>query len=669
MMKKNRFVKSIMVGTFCTCLAIGMTCAMTTAQAATTEVQSTEHKTIDRLYGIGSVSKVFTAAAVMKLVDEGKIDLDSPITKYISGFSMKDPRYAYITPRMLLNHSAGLMGMTDTNTMLYGDNDTYNHDNFLTMLRIQHLKHNPGELSVYSNDSFTLAEILVEKVSGMSFTEFLEKNFFGPMDLENIKTPQSDFDRQLLAPVYFNGKEMKAENTNLIGSGGLYSSMEDLCRFGEVFMSSADGDILSKTATNEMAKLQHKKSMVGAEADTTLRYGLGWDSVENYPFNTLGIKALSKGGSTVGYHTNLTVVPEYNLSVAVSSSGSAGEEEIIAQEIILAVLQEEGLIDPVSLELPEYDTTKTEIPQNIKEYAGMYDMGKMGGPISVAFTKDTMVLTTIGKENQKQQEYIHNKNDQFVSSSGDYILMGFNSNVGGTRGSSALSFTTDEKGQKFILGATHVNKSGLGQTAITIPVAQKIEIKALPNDVIAAWKEREGKKYFLVSETYSSSKYLNFAVMKTILDNRLPNYVMMDAYQNHGAFEFSSVIADRDTALAFQQTPTMVGRDSLDTKFYKQGGIEVLDNGSYRYIEESAMKNTADIQGAVRTQSDGVWYGTNGETWRVQVPENSGYFVYDEKYNCIATSLEASKSDTISLPQNGYIVFVGKNAEFLIEKK
>lgn len=83
------------------------------------------------MYGIGSVSKVFGAAAVMKLVDEGKIDLDTPVVQYITDFKMKDERYKRITPRMLLNHSSGLRGTGSTGDSLFEDNDTYAHDTLL----------------------------------------------------------------------------------------------------------------------------------------------------------------------------------------------------------------------------------------------------------------------------------------------------------------------------------------------------------------------------------------------------------------------------------------------------------------------------------------------------------------------------------------------------------
>ncbi len=99
--------------------------------------------TANTMYGIGSTSKMMLTAAVMKLVDEGKVDLDLPVVNYISDFTMKDDRYKQITPRMLLNHSSGLLGTSSLNTFLYDDNDTYAHDSLLEHLATQNLKTDP----------------------------------------------------------------------------------------------------------------------------------------------------------------------------------------------------------------------------------------------------------------------------------------------------------------------------------------------------------------------------------------------------------------------------------------------------------------------------------------------------------------------------------------------
>ncbi|MED3353225.1 serine hydrolase, partial [Bacillus thuringiensis] len=118
-------------------------------QTGKNDMEGKQRLTKDTLYGIGSVSKMYATAAVMKLVDEGKVDLDAPVVHYVPDFKMKDERYKRITPRMLLNHSSGLQGSTLSNAFLFNDNDTYAHDVLLRQLSNQSLKADPGALSVY----------------------------------------------------------------------------------------------------------------------------------------------------------------------------------------------------------------------------------------------------------------------------------------------------------------------------------------------------------------------------------------------------------------------------------------------------------------------------------------------------------------------------------------
>ena len=158
--------------------------------------------TDDDLYGIGSISKTYTAAAMMKLVEQGKVDLDEPVTAYLPDFTMADPRYTQITVRMLLNHSSGLMGSTYGNGFLFDDADTQAHDTLLADLATQTLKADPGAFSVYCNDGFTLAEIVIERVSGMSFTDFIHQEITGPLGMAHTKTMQDDFDRSSIVRTY-----------------------------------------------------------------------------------------------------------------------------------------------------------------------------------------------------------------------------------------------------------------------------------------------------------------------------------------------------------------------------------------------------------------------------------------------------------------------------------
>ncbi|MEA4884384.1 MAG: serine hydrolase domain-containing protein [Clostridia bacterium] len=150
--------------------------------------------TADTMYGIGSSSKVFTAAAIMILEDRCQVELDAPVTTYIPEFTMADPRYRQITVRMPLNHSSGLMG--------------------------------------------SLAKLVVERVSGESYTDFIRRNIAAPLGMTNTATPQDNFDRNRLARTYVDrvGGHAAVDTLGAIGTGGVYSTAEDLCKFARVFM-------------------------------------------------------------------------------------------------------------------------------------------------------------------------------------------------------------------------------------------------------------------------------------------------------------------------------------------------------------------------------------------------------------------------------------------------
>ena len=663
---------------------------------------------IGKLYGIGSVSKVFTAAAVMKLVDDGLLDLDEPLVTYMPDFTMADERYTLITARMLLNHSSGLMGMTAINVFLVGDNDAYLHDHFLAFLKNQTLKHNPGDRSIYSNDGFTLAEILVERVSGMSFTDFIFQYFKEPLGLENIETPQSDFDRDKLAYTYLGNNELKPQRIGMIGSGGVYATMEDLCRFATIFMDDSDGAILSRTAVDEMSKIQHKMEIVAPDKDTVFRYGLGWDCVEQYPFNLYGVRALSKGGATQGYYTNLTVLPEYNLAASVASSGDGGMESLIAQEIILSVLQEEGLIPKeASVTLPEQNLNRASIPEEVKSRAGVYAAGTWG-QFSIEFIDDSLIMTPISERNERSMAFIYNTDGEFVSVNGDFI--GFYSQVPGAVGVTALTFADN-----YLVIQSYESMPGLSCTAVAMPYAEKIMENPVSGAVWDAWTNRNDKEYLLASEKDTSALYITMPILKTIADERAYGYVTQGVYASSGA-PFPAVrIADEFTALGYQNTPTMTGRDVVDLNVEVTNGVEYLHMNNSRYVEASSAAPLSSLGETVIMGDDPVWAdiddylsgkkvtisitsapsvhstpiapsaapstpltfeapvttimsSTSEEPVTDVETETGSWFIYDDKMNCIATSLEMKPRASTILPEGGRIVLVGKTGtEFVMQ--
>ena len=161
--------------------------------AAAKEPENKTYSTGDALSCVASVSKMFATTAVMQLVDAGKVELDAPITEYLPEFQMADPRCEKITVRMLMDHTSGLLGTTNGDFMVFDDRDPQPHDTLLEELSTQRLKADPGDFGAYCNDGFELLAIITERVSGQSFTDYVERNICKPLGMEQTGTAWNAF--------------------------------------------------------------------------------------------------------------------------------------------------------------------------------------------------------------------------------------------------------------------------------------------------------------------------------------------------------------------------------------------------------------------------------------------------------------------------------------------
>ncbi len=632
----------------------------------TKDTSDDENNDEKKMYGIGSVSKVYTAAAVMKLVDEGKVNLDDQVVKYIPEFKMADERYKDISVRMLLNHSSGINGGTLCNAMLLDDNSTYNHDNILANLKDQKLKAPPGEYSVYCNDGFTLAEILVERVSKMSFTEFLEKEISLPFGLSNTKTPQSDIDKDSIAKIYFNQSslELPPECANVIGSGGIYSTAEDMCNFSKIFMNSNNG-FLSQSSKKAMENSESDKDAFGVmNGDSIFKYGLGWDCVNTYPFNKYNITALSKGGDTNNFHGNLTVLPDNNMSAAVlSAGGSSAFDQMVAQELLEAVLEEEGIINETSQYEPVSGDVNKNIPEEIKKNAGVYSGNKM---LKVTFSDDNkLLISTIDNEINVTQEYDYTNEGYFISTNGNYISPqnGIISAQNGSIGSTKLYFSKEPNGKTYIFVQNYESYAGLSHTAEALPYAQKIEENPVSKDVLDVWRKRDNKKYYLISEKYTSSSYLfkDSIGIKILLSNTLNGYL-----KSYGLIK-NNKITNKNYSEDFIKIPGILGRDTKDLSFYKKDNIEYLNLPAMKqqFICEDAIEDLNLTNKKIEIgNSNAKWFKINkddeGKQININITGKGSYFVYDKYDNCIDSSLITNKENNVLLPKDGKIAFAGE---------
>ena len=318
-------------------------------------------------FNIASISKVFTAAAILMLCDEGKVILDEPVTTYLPEFTMKDEAYKDITVRMLLNHSSGLPGSIMKDALGTVKEDGY-VDLTLKVLSESHLKHAPGELSVYCNDALTLAEAIVERISGHSFEEFLNERIFLPAGMEDTSCNYKEGNENI-ARAYDSqsGAVYPAEYVHAMGSGGLSSTAEDLCRFARTIF---EGGLLSETALAEFQKPQFGPETV-PEGTPFYQYGLGWDCVSLERFEDQGVRVLSKNGGSSQFASQLYVAPKERLAVALSVTGAGADVADICDKIFQALLMEKRIVKPEACR-PALPLKSAPIPEELLGFEGYY---------------------------------------------------------------------------------------------------------------------------------------------------------------------------------------------------------------------------------------------------------------------------------------------------------
>lgn len=592
--------------------------------------------TDDILYGIGSVSKIYTTVAVMQLAEAGRVSLDAPVTRYLKDFKMADERYRQITVRMLLNHSSGLMGSHFENAMLFGDADPVAADSLLEQLSTQRLKADPGAYSVYCNDGFTLAELVVEAVTGMEFMDYVRTRILKPAGLENTFAPGDTFDTGRLAKTY-RGADTRAlpqDCLNLVGTGGIYATASDLAAFGGALIGTK---LLRQSSLNAMAATEYDRGIwPDTDAPDALRYGLGWDAVEWLPFSQSGIQALVKGGDTLRYHAGLVVIPEYHMAAAVLSSGGASTyNEMTAAQMLAAALKARGVVLDESLPLlPE--AAPAAMPAELTENAGYY--GSTAAQYRVDVTDDgTLTMRVLTMPSVPAQAFTYCDDGTFRD----------------TTGQAALRFVKEANGQLYLYQQAVGLLPGLGMMPTANYAAVKLPENDITPEVQAAWDRYLSTSFLPMGEKYSSQTYLALADSTAQETAELvPGYV--------GA----SRIVDSTSALYELQIPGANGRDGQDIHVYEQSGTTWMDvNGALYMSAEGApvLYTGPDSYSTVQENGYARWYrvgGNAGKSMTVRVPEDAGFWVYDTDGQVTASSVLWGDTRA-ELPQDGFVVFAG----------
>lgn len=258
------------------------------------------------VYEIGSISKQIAANAVLLLRDDGKVVLDDPIAKYIAG---TPAAWAPITVRHVLTHTAGLADF-DTGGIGFSYRREYTTAEFVALLGAQPLMFAPGTRWHYTN-AFPLIGAIVERVSGMPYTEFVRARIFAPLQLTSARFKHERdvvphrADGYLWADgQYRHGEPLRPQV--IAANGGVLMDVTDFARWD---IAVTTGRLLPKTTVDEIA------TPVRLADGTTVSHGLGWfmDTFNGHRFG-------AHWGTTVTGHS--AVIRRYDEGVTVIVLGN-----------------------------------------------------------------------------------------------------------------------------------------------------------------------------------------------------------------------------------------------------------------------------------------------------------------------------------------------------------
>ncbi|HEY9230459.1 MAG TPA: serine hydrolase domain-containing protein, partial [Gemmatimonadaceae bacterium] len=278
----------------------------------------------------GSVAKQFTAAAIVLLAQDGKLSLDDDVHKYLP----EVPSFGgqKITIRNLLTHTSGLRDQWGLLGIEGRGPGTQVHSPLTTLDLIAHqkmLNFPAGSAYLYSNSGYALAALIVQRVSGKTLDQFTQERLFRPLGMTHTQW-RDDFTEVVpnRATAYngsaANGFHTDMPFTDMIGNGGLLSTMSDLLKWNENLDGPKVGGRGLTTALETPMRLTS-----GRVIDYAL--GLG---VNEYR----GVREVSHDGSTAGYRTFLARYPAQRVSVAVWCNSAAANATDLGRQVASLVL-------------------------------------------------------------------------------------------------------------------------------------------------------------------------------------------------------------------------------------------------------------------------------------------------------------------------------------------
>ncbi|MFZ6747073.1 serine hydrolase domain-containing protein [Undibacterium sp. JH2W] len=370
-----------------------------------------DHKTVlqpDMMMRIGSITKQFTAVAILQLVEAGKLNLNDDLGTVLPAFPAKGQK---ITIEHLLTHSSGIKNFLAMPG--FGDiaDKPLTVTEMLDFFKNEPLEFAPGEHFAYSNSGYFLLGLIIEKISGLSYADYLAQHVFSPLNMRHTAFEGRERDAQRRVEGYVrgsNGIQKASPISANIGyaAGALVSTVDDLALWDQAIAGSK----LLKPASWQQALRPHVLN-----DGKSSNYGFGWMSIK-----IQGVAANAHDGIIPGFNSFVMRIPEQKVFVAVlSNDGRLNPNSAYMAEKIAAIA--------IGKPFPEYKAIQLA-PDVLDQILGVYKINAREDRI-VSRTGSQVFIQRSGKS--KMEILPYSATEFFVKDSPARIHMRFEKNANG----------------------------------------------------------------------------------------------------------------------------------------------------------------------------------------------------------------------------------------------
>jgi CubicO group peptidase (beta-lactamase class C family) len=312
----------------------------------------------DSLFCLASIAKCFVACAIMKLVEQGQLDLVAPLVRYLPYFRLNDDRYPQITLRQMLSHTSGMPDMDEDEYDDLVANPEYDErasERYVRALANRKMVAAPGERFAYSNIAYNVLGDLIAKISGQTFERYMQEHILRPAGMPESTFYFPDLARERLAVPHLRAPGMTVSpyypyHRADAPASFLYTSVRELCQWAITSLKRGHYDgqrLLTPASYDLMWKPVAKR---GSSPSLREEMGLGW-TLGHFE----GVRTVGHGGGGFGWTCFLALLPEKNRAAFILCNEESFGHARALQAILNVTLDREPQVGTVSWMVPICD--------------------------------------------------------------------------------------------------------------------------------------------------------------------------------------------------------------------------------------------------------------------------------------------------------------------------